>query len=237
MKAKKRRILRKIIALSMVAMMLSAPMTPLANVVSFGTSITASANESAAKPSIITTQAELANVKVGDIICPTERIDLKQSGSTMISLRNYYQTDSGLYNFDEGFGSTSNISYFGFYIGANAVIGMDLSDTTYVPCVSQDTRGNAWRVVEAGDTLKLEGVKADILRVSSFEELDMAINTVGADYIILDDDIESSTNNDLTINNECTIDFNHHGLYMVNDRRLTISEDCSVPLRTVILNR
>ncbi len=43
MKAKKRRILRKIIALSMVAMMLSAPMTPLANVVSFGTSITASA--------------------------------------------------------------------------------------------------------------------------------------------------------------------------------------------------
>lgn len=227
MKAKKRRILRKIIALSMVAMMLSAPMTPLANVVSFGTSITASANESAAKPSIITTEAELANVKVGDIICPTERIDLKQSGSTMISLRNYYQTDSGLYNFDEGFGSTSNISYFGFYIGANAVIGMDLSDTTYVPCVSQDTRGNAWRVVEAGDTLKLEGVKADILRVSSFEELDMAINTVGADYIILDDDIESSTNNDLTINNECTIDFNHHGLYMVNDRRLTISEDCS----------
>ena len=182
MKAKKRRILRKIIALSMVAMMLSAPMTPLANVVSFGTSITASANESAAKPSLITTEAELANVKVGDIICPTERIDLKQSGSTMISLRNYYQTDSGLYNFDEGFGSTSNISYFGFYIGANAVIGMDLSDTTYVPCVSQDTRGNAWRVVETGYTLKLEGVKADILRVSSFEELDMAINTVGADY-------------------------------------------------------
>ena len=161
MKAKKRRILRKIIALSMVAMMLSAPMTPLANVVSFGTSITASANESAAKPSIITTQAELANVKVGDIICPTERIDLTQSGSTMISLRNYYQTDSGLYNFDEGFGSTSNISYFGFYIGANAVIGMDLSsDTTYVPCVSQDTRGNAWRVVETGYTLKLEGVNA-----------------------------------------------------------------------------
>ena len=185
MKAKKRRILRKIIALSMVAMMLSAPMTPLANVVSFGTSITASADESAAKPSIITTQAELANVKVGDIICPTERIDLKQSGSTMLSLRNYYQTDSAHYNFDEGFGSTSNISYFGFYIDANAVIGMDLSsDTTYVPYQSQDIPGNAWRVVEAGDTLKLEGVKADILRVSSFEELDSAINTLGADYII-----------------------------------------------------
>ena len=226
------RLLQKLIAISLTALLLTGSM-PIAtsNFIS-DTKIVASAENTQTQPNIITNNAGLANIKAGDIIYPLETIHLEQTGLGWIS-QGYCRMKStkdstNIFRDMTYVNAKSNLQYFKCYIDRTDTRIASATETTYYePYPSSDVKGNAWKVYSTdNNALILQGIEFNVIEVSNFEELNTALSVGG--YIILTQDIVSPASNDLNINNECTIDFNGHQLTMAQNKRFTVNAPCTL---------